>query len=163
MANIGNTTETGNPVVGEVIVVHGTVKAISPDGAERALAPNSPVYAFDQIVTDNDGSASILLEGTPPTQLDLDRMSHVLVDEDVFAGVTPATVADVAAALRQVQDALVPGDLPIGPDTASGDYSSGAGYAADFSLDVNGGDTGTGFDAYHVTLDHLIGHLDDLT
>lgn len=68
MNNIENTsgTETGNEVVGKVFILYGTVKAISPDGAVRVLAPNSPVYAHDRIVTESDGNVSIVLDGPPP-------------------------------------------------------------------------------------------------
>ena len=43
---------TGNQIVGKVFILHGTVKAVSPDGAMRVLAPNSPIYAYDRIKED---------------------------------------------------------------------------------------------------------------
>ena len=100
---------TGNQIVGKVFILHGTVKAVSPDGAMRVLAPNSPIYANDRIITESDGSVSIVFEGPPPTQLDLGRMSNVLIDEDVFAGAAPEVVADAAAQAEQIQqEALSP-------------------------------------------------------
>ena len=55
----------GNQVVGKVVILYGTVKAISPDGTVRLLMPNSPVFANDRIVTESDGNVSIMFDGTP--------------------------------------------------------------------------------------------------
>src|SRR5512145_2362350 len=104
---------TGNQVVGKVIILYGTVKAISPDGAVRLLAPNSPIFANDRIVTESDGSVSIMMDGAPPSQIDLGRMSNVAIDEDVYAGTAPDAVADAAAQAEQIQQAILAGDQPI--------------------------------------------------
>ena len=103
----------GNQVVGKVVILYGTVKAISPDGTVRLLMPNSPVFANDRIVTESDGNVSIMFDGTPPTQMDLGRMSNVAIDEDVYAGVTPGVTSDAAAEIEQIQKALLAGDQPI--------------------------------------------------
>src|SRR5512138_1153743 len=107
------TVAAGNQVVGKVVILYGTVKAISPDGAVRMLAPNSPIFANDRIVTESDGNVSIMFDGTPPTQMDLGRMSNVAIDEDVYAGVSPSVTSDAAAEFAQIEKALMAGDQPI--------------------------------------------------
>ena len=106
-------TGSGNQVVGKVFIIYGTVKAVAPDGTVRILAPNSPVFANDKIITDSDGSISIMLDGPPPTQLDLGRLTEIVLDEDVYAGATPGAVAEATAEAQQVQEALLQGDQPI--------------------------------------------------
>ena len=118
---------TANQVVGKVVILYGSVKAVSPDGAERLLVPNSPIFANDHIVTESDGNVSIMFDGTPPTQMDLGRMSNVVIDEDVYAGMAPSVVSDVAAEAEQIQKALMAGDQPI-----------------DLAAPAAGGDTGAG-------------------
>src|SRR6266568_3410876 len=118
---------TGNQVVGKVVILYGSVKAVAPDGAERLLVPNSPIFANDHIVTESDGNVSIMFDGTPPTQMDLGRMSNVVIDEDVYAGMAPSVVSDVAAEAEQIQKALMAGDQPI-----------------DLAAPAAGGDTGAG-------------------
>ncbi len=76
----------GHEVKGKVAVLHGTVKAISPDGVVRVLTVNSLIYADDKIITGGDGSISIVFDSVPPTQLDLGRMSEVQITEDVYGG-----------------------------------------------------------------------------
>src|SRR6266571_2630227 len=118
---------TANQVVGKVVILYGSVKAVAPDGAERLLVPNSPIFANDHIVTESDGNVSIMFDGTPPTQMDLGRMSNVVIDEDVYAGMAPSVVSDVAAEAEQIQKALMAGDQPI-----------------DLAAPAAGGDTGAG-------------------
>ena len=52
MATEENTTgtETANQVIGQVVILYGNVKAISPDGTERILAINNPIFANDRII-----------------------------------------------------------------------------------------------------------------
>jgi hypothetical protein len=130
MASTENTTGTGgaNHVIGKVSILYGTVKAISPDGTVRILAPNSPVYANDQIITESDGSVAIMLDGPPPAQLNLGRMTTIILDEDVYAGVTPAMISDAAAEAEQIQKELLSGDQPIELEaTAAGGVASAGG------------------------------------
>ena len=117
----------GNQVVGKVIILYGTVKAISPDGAVRLLAPNSPIFANDRIVTESDGSVSIMMDGVPPSQIDLGRMSNVAIDEDVYAGTAPVAPSDAAAQAEQIQQAILAGDQPIDfePAAAGGEGGDG--------------------------------------
>jgi hypothetical protein len=112
MADIENTqgTETGNQVIGKVSILYGTVKAISSDGTTRVLALNSPVYADDRIITESDGSVSIVLDDPAQTQLDIGRMSDIILDEDVYGGAAPEDVAEAAAEIEEIQEALLAGD-----------------------------------------------------
>jgi len=98
---------TENPVVGKVLVLCGTVKAISPSGAVRILAPNDLVYANDRIATESEGSVSVMIDGAPLTKLNLGGMSNALIDEDVYAGVAPEATSEAAAEVEQVQEALL--------------------------------------------------------
>jgi len=101
---------SGQPI-GKVMVVTGTVKAVAPDGTERVLTPNSPVYANETIVTGSDGSVSLVFNDAGHTQLDLGRMSEVTLDHDVYSGEAPASTADVSAEVEQIQQALASGEF----------------------------------------------------
>ena len=94
--------------IGKVFIVYGTVKAVTPSGLERVLAPNSPIHAGDRIVTGPDGMVAITFTGGG--QLDLGRMSDVLVDEDVYAGAGPDGPGDTVAQVDEIQSALEDGD-----------------------------------------------------
>ena len=153
MASNESTTGTaaGSQVVGKVFVQYGTAKAVAADGTERALAPNSPIFAHDQIITDSDGSVSIMIDGhdgAPATQLDLGRMSHITIDEDVYAGAAPGVTADATAEADKIQQALLAGDQPIDLDAtaAGGDAGAGGGVTSPFSLSLTGaeGQVGSG-------------------
>ncbi len=142
MADIANTpgTETGNQVIGKVSILYGTVKAISPDGTMRILALNSPVYADDRIITESDGSVSIVLDDPAQTQLDIGRMSDIILDEDVYGGVTPEDVAEAAAEAEQIQQALLAGeegDLDMEATAAGGVAAAGGGHPT-FVVDPTG-------------------------
>ena len=130
---------SGNQVVGKVVILYGTVKAISPDGTVRLLMPNSPIFANDHIVTESDGSVSIMFDGTTPTQMDLGRMSNVVIDEDVYAGVAPSIASDAAAEAEQIQQALMASDQPIDLEaTAAGGVASAGGGHPLFVVNVTG-------------------------
>jgi len=159
MAEKTNTqaSTTGNQVVGKVFIIYGTVKAISPDGVVRTLAANSPIFAYDRIVTESDGSIAIMLDGTPPTQLDIGRMSDITIDEDVFAGVTPETATESTADVEQIQQALLSGDQPLDLEatasgTAAGGGAGGGGHPI-VSFDVTGNEVnpGSGADTEGIT------------
>ena len=133
------TAATQNQVIGKVIILYGTVKAISPDGAVRILAPNSPVFANDRIVTESDGNVSIVIDGAHPTQMDLGRMSNVMIDEDVYGGVTPGVISDVKAEVEQIQQALMTGEMPIELEApAAGGVASAGGAHPLFVVNVTG-------------------------
>ena len=98
---------TENPVVGKVLVLFGTVRAISPNGAVRILASNDLIHANDRIATEGEGSVSVMIYGAPNTELNLGRMSNALIDEDVYDGVAPEGTSEAAAEVEQVQEALL--------------------------------------------------------
>jgi len=131
MAEIKNMGEKGHQVTGKVAILYGTVKAISPDGTVRLLKVNSPVFADDRIITGDDGSVSIVFDTFPPTQLDLGRVSDVVIDEDVYGPVSPDVVAEASAEQKSIQEALLAGDQPIELDpTAAGvEQSAGGGHS----------------------------------
>jgi len=56
------------------------VKAAAPDGTTRVPGPNSIVFAGERIITESDGMVILMLEGPPPVQLDIGRMSDVILD-----------------------------------------------------------------------------------
>ena len=118
--------------IGKVFIVYGTVKAVTPSGLERVLAPNSPIHAGERIVTGPDGMVAITFTGGG--HLDLGRMSDVLIDEDVYAGAGSDGPADSVAQVDEIQSALVDGDsdpttdLPppaAGPGVAGGPRGGG--------------------------------------
>ena len=113
MATAGNTTgtETGNQVVGNVVILYGNVKAISSDGTERLLTLNSPILAHDRIITESDGRVSIVIDDGVQSQIDLGRMSDVVIDQDIFQGASPEEVAEATAEVEQIQEAA-PGRPP---------------------------------------------------
>jgi hypothetical protein len=142
MATIQNVSAAGagNQVVGKVVIIYGTVKAISADGTVRLLAPNSPIFANDQIITESDGRVSIAFDGTPPSQMDLGRMSNVVIDEDVYAGPTSTPASDVTADIEQIQKALFAADdtlIELEAPAAGGSNATGGGHPI-FLLDPTG-------------------------
>lgn len=111
--------------IGKVVIVYGTVKAVSSAGVERVLTPNSPVYANERIVTGTDGSVSLLFT-EQNVHLDLGRMSEVVLDEDVYAdGSGQYSVAEGAVDVAAMQAALEAGDFD--PTTALPAPAAGGG------------------------------------
>ena len=140
MATAENTTgtETGNQVVGHVAILYGTVKAISPDGTERLLTLNSPIFANDTIVTESDGRVSIVMDDAAQSQIDLGRMSEVVIDEDIYQGASSEEISDAATEVEQIQEALLAEDfdptLELEAAAAGGDAAAGGGHpVADFA------------------------------
>ncbi|HON58059.1 MAG TPA: VCBS domain-containing protein [Smithella sp.] len=118
-------------VTGKVAILYGTVKAISPDGTARILKVNSPIFADDHIITGADGSVSIVFNTFPPTQLDLGRVTDVVIDEDIYGAISPDVVADATAQQEAIQAILMEGDQPVELDpTAAGvEESAGGGHS----------------------------------
>lgn len=81
--------------VGQAVVVEGTVRVESTNGVSRVIEPNSQILLDDQISTGSNGAVSIVLGDDHTTQLDLGRMSQLIVDEDVMGGILP-DIGDVA-------------------------------------------------------------------
>ncbi|SDB34005.1 hypothetical protein SAMN05660653_01636 [Desulfonatronum thiosulfatophilum] len=132
---------TGTQAIGKVVILYGTVKAVAPDGTERVLGPNSIVYANERIVTESDGSVSIMLDGPPPMQVDLGRMSDVLLNEDVYTGVPEAAeVTDLFAEAELIMEALESGEeIEIDATAAGGPGGAGGGLSL-VKFDVDGGE-----------------------
>ncbi len=109
MATAENTSvaEAYNQVVGKVVILYGNVKAISIDGTERVLGPNSPIFAYDRIVSESDGRVSIVMDDGAHSQLDIGRMSDIIIDEDTFAGISEEDIAASVAQVQQIQEALL--------------------------------------------------------
>src|SRR4030042_1212449 len=127
MAKTASTAGTGNQVIGKVFIIYGTVKALAPDGTVRILAPNSPIFANDKIITESDGSISIMLDGPPATQIDLGRITEIVLDEDVYAGAAPEVVTEATAEAEKIQEALLQGEQPIELEATAAGGAAGAG------------------------------------
>jgi hypothetical protein len=106
MSTTENTTGSGSQAVGSVVVLYDNARAISPDGMERLLSVGSPIYANDRIVTESDGRISIVIDDAAHTQIDLDKMSEILIDEDIFGGVSSGEIAEATAEIEEVQEAF---------------------------------------------------------
>jgi len=90
--------------VGTAQVVYGHVEAVAPDGLTRVLQPGSPVFAGEEVVTGPDGMVSLLFENGDQAQLDLGRLSHV-----VLADSQGEDLAGAQAEVAQLQEALAAG------------------------------------------------------
>jgi hypothetical protein len=106
MSTTENTTGPDSQAVGSVVVLYDNARAISPDGMERLLSVGSPIYANDRIVTEDDGRISIVIDDAAHTQIDLDKMSEILIDEDIFGGVSSGEIAEATAEIEEVQEAF---------------------------------------------------------
>ncbi len=141
----------GTQVIGKAFIVYGTVKAIAPDGTVRVLGPNSEIYADERIVTESDGGVSLMLDGPPPSQIDIGRMSDVLMNEDVYAGGSAEAVTDSSADAEKIQEALEgKGDIELDATAAGGAAGTGSATLVQFGLDgaegnVTSGAETTGF------------------
>ncbi len=99
--------------VGLALVVQGSVRVQSTNGVTRVIEPNSEIYLDDRIETGSSGAVSIVLGYAEGAQLDLGRMSHMIVDEDVMGGTLPdlgdvALEAELAADLLQNWESFAP-------------------------------------------------------
>ena len=106
MVSSENNTESGSQAVGSVVVLYDDAKAISADGMERLLSVGSPIYANDRIVTEGDGRISIVIDDAAQTQIDLNGMTEIIIDEDIFGGVSFEEIAEATAEVEQVQEAF---------------------------------------------------------
>ncbi len=156
-AKLGQVTDSSAPV-GNVVILYGNVKAIAIDGTERTLAPNSPIFAYDTIVTESDGSVSIVMDDPAQSQVDLGRMSHVIIDDDVFAGVTAEDVAAAAAEIEQIQEALLAEGydptVELEPPAAGSSPAAGGGHPVpDFARVTHEGGVTSGAETTGITGD----------
>lgn len=89
--------------VGLAVVVQGSVRVESADGVTKVIQPNSQIFLDDHIDTGSGGAVSIVWNDSAAIQLDLGRMSSVIIDEDVAGGTLP-DLGDVAMEAGQVAD-----------------------------------------------------------
>jgi len=90
-------------VIGQALLVSGTVRVESVNGVSQVLKPNSSIHLDDRIDTGSGGEVSIVLNDSGSTQLDLGRMSKMIVDDDVMGGSLP-DLGDVAVEAGLVAD-----------------------------------------------------------
>jgi len=88
---------------GKVLLLYGTVKAVSKNGLERILHPGDIVMVGEEIITGPDGMVSIVMNDPDHTRLDLGRSSTVVLDADVL-GTTD--IQDNIAEIQDIQQAL---------------------------------------------------------
>ena len=121
--------ETESQTVGKVADIYDKVYAVSADGEERLLTMDDPIFAYDRIVTEEDGRVSIVMNDAEHTQIDLANKSEVLIDEDIFGGVSSEEIAGAAAEVEQVQEAfLIEGiDLTVIPEAEMTDSFAATG------------------------------------
>jgi len=98
-------TSSGTPAVGTALVVYGTVKIESADGVTKIVQPNEPINLFDRIDTGQDGSLTVAFNDGSDT-LELGRMTHVVIDQDIVHLGDDLDLADVTTAPELLQDAL---------------------------------------------------------
>ncbi len=91
--------------IGHALVVAGTVRVESANGVSRLIEPNSQIFLGDQIDTGSAGSVSVVLNDNAGTQLELGRMSEMIIDDDVIGDALP-DLGDVAVEAGLVNDLL---------------------------------------------------------
>ena len=91
--------------VGQALVVYGTVRVESANGVSRIIEPNSQIFFEDRIDTGNNGAVSIMLNDSDGTQIDVGRLSEILIDEDVL-NVTLPDLGDVSVEAGLLADLL---------------------------------------------------------
>ena len=144
MASKEKTTETDRQPVGRVLIMYDQAKAISTDGTERHLAVESPVFAYDRIITEGEGRISILIDDDDgKTQIDLDGMNDIIIDEDIFGGVNSTDIAEAAAEVEEVQEAFFVQNIDLTIEPAAN--------ATDSVADADGGHQVADFD--HVPME----------
>jgi len=165
--------------IGQAFVVNGQVVLESANGVSQALKPNSPIHLDDRIDTGNNGEVSIIFTDGNTPQLDVGRMSNMVIDDDVV-GATLPDLGDVAVEAGLVADLLAdweaieplmeigeiaPAPLPESDDseTASVDaHSEIAGGVGD-GVAADNGDDGFGSFDDDIDLSNLVPPPEDLT
>lgn len=135
---MNNSVEHGHTedAIGIVKLVIGEVLAENPDGKTRTLQVNSPVFFNDTIITGAPGMTSIVFNDSAGSQLDLGRMSTVLIDEDVYPETEgPTVMSNETADIEDIQQGLLAGTL----DPTTELEATAAGPAAGEAADGGGG------------------------
>jgi hypothetical protein len=121
MVSSEQTTESNShQEIGRVVIIYDNAKAISADGTERFLTGNSPIFAYDRIITENDGKVSIVIDDDNHTQIDLDGTSDVIIDEDIFGGAGSEEIAAASAQIEQVHEAILIHDIDLTTEPETG-------------------------------------------
>ncbi len=143
-------------IIGKAMIVYGTVKAESSEGVARVLQPNSPIFLNDRINTGSDGAVSIVFSDTANTQLDLGRMTDMVIDESILAS-EELNLEDVSAEVAAIQEALETGDEIVLEETAAGGAAAGARgggvVLTKFAVDGNEGEVTSGAETIGVDYD----------
>lgn len=114
MVSADQITETdSHPEIARVAIIYDNAKAISADGTERFLVVDSPVFAYDRIITEGDGRISIVIDDDNHTQIDLGGMSNVIIDEDIFGGAGSEEIAAASAQVEEVHEAVLIHDINL--------------------------------------------------
>lgn len=145
MAPAEKTTDSFGHPVGRVLIMYDQAKAISPDGTERLLSVESPIFAYDRIITEGDGKVSIIIDDDVKTQIDLEGMNDVIIDEDIFGSVSSEVIAEAAAEPEEIQEAFFIQDIDLTAETEAtatdSVESAGGGHTvADFDRVTHEGD-----------------------
>ncbi|HDR14702.1 MAG TPA: hypothetical protein ENN79_04285 [Desulfobacteraceae bacterium] len=135
----GQTAGT-NEAIGKISVLYGNAKAVSADGMVKVLSVNTPIFALDRVVTEDDGRVTIVLDSDPPEHLDIGRSSDVLIDEDVFGEATPADIAAAAAGADDVREIMLQLDWSLPDAPAESEASNEAGFQSDASVEKTADD-----------------------
>ncbi|MGA7278222.1 MAG: retention module-containing protein, partial [Desulfocapsaceae bacterium] len=144
-------------IIGKAMIVYGTVKAESTDGVARVLQPNSPIFINDRINTGSDGAVSIVFNDTANTQLDLGRMTDMVIDESILAS-EELNLEDVTVEVEAIQEALETGEEIVLEETAAGGAAAagagGGGFVlTKFAVDGNEGEVTSGAETVGVDYD----------
>ena len=107
------TEPDSHPVIGRVAIIYDNAKAISADGTERFLMVDSPIFAYDRIITKGDSRISIVIDDDNHTQIDLGGMSDVIIDEDIFGGAGSEEIAAASAQIEEVHEAVLIHDIDL--------------------------------------------------
>ena len=153
--NASGTGGTGpTAIVGKVFVIFGEVKAVAPDGTTRVLAPNSPVFADDRIVTGSDGRISITFNDRDNTVLTLGRNSNVVINEEVYGQEPLDDFADVQGEVADIQQALEQGEFD--PTTQFEPTAAGPAAAGGPGGVASARDGGASYPVFFLTGDEVI-------
>jgi len=129
LASTEKTTGTDSYEVGRVAYIYDDVKAVSADGMERQLSIESAIFAHDRIIIEGYNRVSIVIHDDSQTQIDLVGMNDVIIDEDIFGGVSSEEIAGAAAEVEEVQKAFFIQDIDLTaePETVATDSVASAG------------------------------------
>lgn len=98
-------TSSGTPAIGTALVVYGSVKVESTDGVTKTIQPNEQIKLADRVDTGQDGSITVVFNNDADN-LELGRMTDMVIDQDVFQAGDDLDLANVTVAPELLQDIL---------------------------------------------------------